>query len=548
MNRVRAFFWGIVFLGLAPQAPAQEIVVDEPVVNPYAGLWIPWFEPGSGLMIDQQDDTLVIAIFTYDPEGNPVWYLASGPIEHGVFEAEALRYRDGACLNCEWRPAEAHSPVNIRLDFIAHTLGWMTWDGGAPAPIRAMPFDVPSFASFSGDFPPFDSPGMYNMSGRWLFLSQSTPEELRQTPIFDSLAFLDPGGAAWSVAQETDFEGYDIFCRDEDIYPQSDIPHCVYGEEGLDSFDVQDYPISFFWGDTAPDRMIGYEDPLKRGTDGDLRGDSLVQAFRLTGPVEADGDQGFPAESAPPALYIEKGLWFNAEEPGSGLMLDWQHDTLVFTIFTYDEDGNAIWYQGSGKVEDGVVAGEASQFVGGTCLSCEYEGTHEAREPVTVTFEFTSKTTAWLSFDGGSPKPIWAVPFDAPKLRTFGQRGDFGKPYLYDLRGEWVFASVEGMERYLQRVTFTTPERIRNGRTLSWKSADGNWSFRCDANPGKYASPQCRFLEFDGERWQRHLSAHWADLGDDQIIGYESPPLSGEDGMTRGEDLIFGFRLTGPTE
>lgn len=110
---------------LACPAPllAQEIFIDEPILDPYEGMWIPWLEPGSGLVIDQQDDTLVVTIFTYDEKGNPVWYLASGPIERGVFEAEALRFQNGACLNCEWRPAEAHGPETIQLEFIAHTLG-----------------------------------------------------------------------------------------------------------------------------------------------------------------------------------------------------------------------------------------------------------------------------------------------------------------------------------------------------------------------------------------------------------------------------------------
>lgn len=292
--------------------------------------------------------------------------------------------------------------------------------------------------------------------------------------------------------------------------------------------------------------MIGYEDPVKVGSEGDLRGASLVQGFRLTGPVEPEGSQGFPAASAPPAVYIEKGMWFNPEEPGSGLMLDWQDDTLVFAIFTYDAEGNAIWYVGSGRIEDNAVSSEASQYIGGTCLSCEYQNSQEAQEPVPVTFEFESKTTAWLSFDDGPAKPISAVPFDVPILRTFGEQGDFGTPYLYDLRGEWVFVSTEGEDAFFRRLTFDKPSWGRGGETVAWKTAENDASFRCDSRPGELASPQCRLIVRDDDQWKRLFSAHWADVGEDQIIGYEEPPLFGHDGQTRGEKLIFGFRLSGP--
>jgi hypothetical protein len=81
---------------------------------------------------------------------------------------------------------------------------------------------------------------------------------------------------------------------------------------------------------------------------------------------------------------------------------------------------------------------------------------------------------------------------------------------------------------------------------LNWQNETGDISFRCDADPERFASPQCRFLEHDGMRWRRHFSAHWADIGDSQIIGYEEAPMAGADGRTRGDELIFGFRLSGP--
>lgn len=129
----------------------------------------------------------------------------------------------------------------------------MTWRDGKVVPIRTFPFDVPKYAGFGGDFPPFGGDGIFNMSGRWLFLSETTPEEIRQTPTFDALVFLDPSGATgWSIDEEGDYQGYAIFCRDEDLFPQSE--YLIVCTVKMDCFRLMFMIIQFHFSGVIPPR------------------------------------------------------------------------------------------------------------------------------------------------------------------------------------------------------------------------------------------------------------------------------------------------------
>lgn len=537
LSAVRLIFVFILMAGLAPLAPAQ-VVVDSPAVEPYEGMWIPWIEPGSGLMIDQQDDTLVVTVFSYREDGTPIWYLASGEIRDGIFEEEASEFSGGSCLACPWQPAQAGDSKSIKLEFTGHLTGFMTWDGGAPRPIEALPFDSPRIVEFA----PSDTHVaalMYDLSGRWVYVSKEGVETLYREAPYNGLGVSDPGGWDW-VDEDTQSS---LFCRDHRIFDEVDYPHCVYQ---VDLSESREILFSMFWGDLGPHRAVGYAGLPADGLEGNVRNEALIHGFRLTGPVMLGNQPPDLDEWIPP--YVEKGMWIVPGEPGSGLMVDWQNRTLVFAIFTYAEDGTPIWYQGSGKFEGQTVNAEASRFSNGSCLSCEYTDTHEVIETVAIDFDFTSKTTAWLSIDGGNPISIRALPFDVPVFREFGVAGDFGMPFLYDLRGDWLFVSTEGRETFLKEVTFTRPAKARNEASLAWKNEAGEIMFRCDSKPAVFESPQCRLWERADGQWQRLFSAHWADVGEDQIIGYEEPPLVGTDGVTRGEKLIFGFRLSGPTQ
>lgn len=515
---------------------SQEIIIDEPYVDPYEGVWIPWPEPGSGLFIDQQNETLVVAVFTYLQSGVPVWYLASGQIKDGVFLSTAYRYAGGSCINCAYVLPDPGTGIPVRLEFTGRTIGWLTWAADERIPIRALPFDSPRNSGFFAESKYHGIPNFYDMSGRWLFLA--TRHDPNLFPPFDvrfnAMLYIEPGGTAWAGNDSS----FVAFCRDDELYGPFLAPQCIFENVSLD---LPQLVFSSFWADIETDAVLGYLGDPKFGNEGDIRGDDLVYGFRLTGPVEPFAT---PSGEADPALYIDKGVWIIPGKPGSGLMLDWQDDTLVYTIFTYEEDGTAIWYQGAGAVENGIVDNQAFPFSWGTCLSCEYADSHKPGDPIPIRFEFTSKTTAWLTFDNGEPIPIRSMAFDSPNYRLFGSPTSLGQPALYGLRGRWVFVSTEGIDEFYREVRFTKVATYP-GR-VAWSNEDGTIRLRCDADYERFASPQCRLIEFDSGTGQRLFSAHWADIGEDQIIGYQERPLSGEDGKTRGDKLIFGFRLSGP--
>jgi hypothetical protein len=403
------------FLLIPLTGGSQTLGVDQPFVDPYEGAWIPVKEPGSGLFIDQQDDTLVVTIFSYQEDGSPSWYLAAGKLEEGVFSAQAFQYTGGACLNCAWKPPEQGSSVPIRLEFVAQTQAWLQWDGGESIPIESLFFGAGGL-TISTIETVFGHQSAPDMLGRWLFIDEDPGSPFLRTPLFNAVFFLDPGGFGFSA----DEFAFSWVCKTAEFFPDNGFANCQL-EDNRDSNDeVTDRAIfTAYWGDITPDSAVMYRGGAANAEEEGHRGNVLGRGFRLTGPVTIDRERGIEEtpDSAGPTLYLEKGPWTVPGEPGSGVFLDIQDDVLVFVIFTYDEAGDPVWFQGSGHVVDGVVESEASRFVGGSCLNCEYADTHEPTDSVNVRFEFTAKTTAFFQFGEGDPKPIRSLPFDVPQFR-----------------------------------------------------------------------------------------------------------------------------------
>lgn len=525
---------------------AQSTVPDNPTVSPYEGAWVTgegkltylnWVQPGSGLMMDQQGDTLVVALFTYNEKGAPVWYLASGPIKAGNFDQPAYKYADGSYFTCMHRTPVASEAFDLRLMFIAKTLAYMQIGDSAPIPIRVLP----SGSFWTRVMPEREKlgqhgePVIWDAAGRWVLVEINDRSGFEQQLDLVYGPILDPGGA--NVHKDVDvfenglFYGCYAPFRNETAHST-----CTLDRQQEDSLIAL---FSAFWGDQTPESVTGYVGPPNTDSS-NIRGNRVVRMFRLT----ASPQRNVPFFESR-ALPIESGAWIVPGEPGSGFFLIRQNQTLFFTIYTYNAEGEAIWYQGSGEIEAARVETKAYRFFDGSCFRCVYEGAPNPGEGVSVVFEFDSYTTAHLTFGDNETIRIEALAFDSPKYKTFGESGTFGQPHLYDLSGEWLFVSPKGMERYFERVRFTGLKVFNDGKTVSWKNTVGTKSFRCDARP-EFESPQCRYIIFDGDRWHRRFSAHFADVGEDRIVGYEEAPFSGGDGPTRGERLIYGFRLSGP--
>lgn len=521
------------------------IAADE-VSKPYKGMWYPVGSPGSGFVLDQEADTLVITFFSYR-DGKPVWYLAGGTLAEGRFQAQTSTFDGGSCMGCEHVPATEAAGPSVEISFRSQTTAWMAWDGGEPIAMRALAFDSPLLQTF-GMESEHGTPSMYDLSGRWTFISKDKPVFPFDAE-FRALSVLDPGGWSWgetfdSVGPGEDPWGFNCYS----MGPDDDHPQCWTHTRGVNDWDQQP-ELSAFWGDVGPNRILGYTgDRIESGSEA-IRGAGSGEAFRLTGPL-IDSDTGTERTEAMDEklpLYLEKGMWMEPGKPGSGITLDWQNNTLVATIFSYDEKGNPVWYQGFGSVADGAAEFNLLEFEGGSCFNCSYTEPSYHESGTEARIEFSSKSTAMLGFDNDMAFPVRSLAFDVPIYRAFPGSSEFGEQRLYDLRGKWLFVHHLGLKAFSKMVTFQEPTTYNNGKSLGWISDSGTYEFRCD-DKVEYSGPQCRLLRNEGDDTVRLLSSYWADIGDQHIIGYGERPLREGAGITRGEEIIYGFRLSGPPE
>ena len=98
------------------------------------------------------------------------------------------------------------------------------------------------------------------------------------------------------------------------------------------------------------------------------------------------------------------GLWYNPEESGSGYNIQVRHGVLVLIMYSYEADGDPIWYLMSGPLtENGTkLTATLDKYRNGQCAGCPYEGFPDAAgNDGPITIQFTSPTDAFISFPSG---------------------------------------------------------------------------------------------------------------------------------------------------
>jgi len=110
----------------------------------------------------------------------------------------------------------------------------------------------------------------------------------------------------------------------------------------------------------------------------------------------------FIMPAAPPTIVPVAGVWWNKDEPGSGLGLDYENGTLIAEVYSYTGGGASQWYLAAGPVNNNVFTATLDKYTGGQCISCAYVN---PGPPVgndgTITITFTSPTTANVELPGG---------------------------------------------------------------------------------------------------------------------------------------------------
>ena len=89
---------------------------------------------------------------------------------------------------------------------------------------------------------------------------------------------------------------------------------------------------------------------------------------------------------------------------GRGFALDLQGDTLMFSGYMFDEQGNPIWYLSSGLLDaNNLFQGNWSLYAGGQTLTGAYQAPTVIDDNVGVLrLQFLSETSAVLTLPNGS--------------------------------------------------------------------------------------------------------------------------------------------------
>jgi len=109
---------------------------------PVVGLWWNPSESGSGYNLDVKHGILVVTIYSYTPEGQAQWYIASGPIVDGSFDGTIYKYTAGQCISCFYNgpPVTAGNDGVIGIDFSSATSARMLLPGGRVTYIQPQAF------------------------------------------------------------------------------------------------------------------------------------------------------------------------------------------------------------------------------------------------------------------------------------------------------------------------------------------------------------------------------------------------------------------------
>ena len=111
-------------------------------VVPVVGLWWNPSESGSGYNLDVKNGVLVATIFTYKANGDPQWYITSGPLVDNIFTGTINKYSGGQCLSCPYKglPMSAGNDGTVRIEFTSSTSANMLLPGGRVTRIQPQAF------------------------------------------------------------------------------------------------------------------------------------------------------------------------------------------------------------------------------------------------------------------------------------------------------------------------------------------------------------------------------------------------------------------------
>jgi hypothetical protein len=105
-------------------------------VQPEAGLWVIDAEnngqPGRGFQLEVRSGVLVLTVFAYDAAGNPIFYLASGPMSGSAFSGDLSHYAEGMSFGSAQKSAVLVGSAGlVHFTFTDSTHGTITFPSEA---------------------------------------------------------------------------------------------------------------------------------------------------------------------------------------------------------------------------------------------------------------------------------------------------------------------------------------------------------------------------------------------------------------------------------
>jgi hypothetical protein len=120
----------------------------QPATNPQTGWWWNEQESGRGFAIEVQNGTLWLAGYMYDANGNPTWYLATGPmISSSEFQGAWAVFGGGQTLTGSYVPPTVTNANggSVTLQFTNPTVATLTLPDGRQIPFERFNFGVSGF-------------------------------------------------------------------------------------------------------------------------------------------------------------------------------------------------------------------------------------------------------------------------------------------------------------------------------------------------------------------------------------------------------------------
>lgn len=492
-----------------------------PSFTPRAGAWAfdPELngQPGRGMQIDVQGETLVMTMYGYDSAGRGTFYLTAGQLVDNTFSGDMLFYSDGKTFGGMNRDAVLGGSAGIvTMLFVDGTRGVITLPGEPAKSISKLRFgfvDEPD--ALLGDWYQISLVGAGTESSR-----MNLVDLVASTSSFNGMAATAGVAERDGCARNVDGRFLNrVVCQ---RFAANASPHLYFVDYSGHAGSGADYVSSDV---TVRDAYL-------------LR--SLTASGRNT------GGRLTTFQPAPSTFTPQSGAWAIDSElngrPGRGMQIDVENDILVLTLYAYDATGRGTFYLTAGQLDaNGHFSGELKFYDQGTPLGGTVRNAREAGTAGTVELDFSDGAHGTIRLPGEPTLAISKLNFGVPE----GVEG---------LLGEWLFVYDEAGSIGSHRMVLDFTEQSFGifAQGLARSTADSD--VLCGRNASRGSSYlECQILGSNGSPTDYYFWEMSGNAGDGlhhtTATGIQSPMRAWRIRTAQGRSTLTqpGFSTDGLT-